>query len=295
MMQNRFFHWLVYTRLTMGLQAAGIALTAMLFFGLSISIFLLLVICTYSSAIYYFNRDEEDTINDPEKVKFLKNTRFLNYLYPALFALVVAATAIYNVYAALVIILFLALGLVYNTTWIPKKLARRIGAKRVKEIPYLKSLFISASWGLFVVVVAVYYNMPFTLIVPLVYSFVFLRFFINTVVYDMKDVKGDKKAGVRTIPVIFGIRRASAVLMLLNLIAAAYLFACAYYGFLPPLAHFINLITIYVFYYLLKARQEGTDMRRLCYTYADGEFILWGLLALAGAYASGFPVTFGFI
>jgi len=297
-MPNKIFAWLVYSRLTMGLQAAGIVLTTMLLLNLNVSILLLFVVCTFSSAVYHFNRKtdlEEDLINEPEKIAFLRKTKFLDILYPILFILVVVITAIYNIYASLMILVAPVLGFLYYSKWIPKSLAKRIGARRIKELPYAKSLFISGSWSLFVILTAVYYSIPITSTVLLIYFFVFLRFFINTVVYDMKDVVGDKKVGIRTLPVLFGITRTVNFLMLLNVIAAVYLFVCIQYEIVPTLAHGLNLITIYVFYYLLKARQKGVDIRKLCYLFVDGEFIVWPVLALIGAYISGISPIFGFI
>lgn len=50
----------------------------------------------------------------------------------------------------------------------------------------------------------------------LIFIFFFLKSFINTVLFDFKDVRGDSLAGLTTIPVYFGEKRARMLLQVLN-------------------------------------------------------------------------------
>jgi 4-hydroxybenzoate polyprenyltransferase len=50
----------------------------------------------------------------------------------------------------------------------------------------------------------------------LIFSYFFIKSFINTVLFDCKDVDGDSQAGLKTIPVYFGEKRTRTLLQLLN-------------------------------------------------------------------------------
>jgi 4-hydroxybenzoate polyprenyltransferase len=50
----------------------------------------------------------------------------------------------------------------------------------------------------------------------LIFSYFFIKSFINTVLFDCKDVEGDSQAGLKTIPVYFGEKRTRTLLQLLN-------------------------------------------------------------------------------
>ena len=66
-----------------------------------------------------------------------------------------------------------------------------------------KNLVIGLTWGgTIALVIAPRVMNPFSVFA--VFLFFFTKLFINSVIYDMKDVKGDVSAGIRTLPVILG-------------------------------------------------------------------------------------------
>jgi 4-hydroxybenzoate polyprenyltransferase len=52
--------------------------------------------------------------------------------------------------------------------------------------------------------------------IVLVFYFILAKVFVNTVLYDMRDIKGDKENGIRTMPVILGRKKTALVLLAVN-------------------------------------------------------------------------------
>jgi 4-hydroxybenzoate polyprenyltransferase len=52
--------------------------------------------------------------------------------------------------------------------------------------------------------------------VALVLYFILVKGFVNTVLYDMRDVKGDEKNGIRIMPILIGRKRTVQILLAIN-------------------------------------------------------------------------------
>jgi 4-hydroxybenzoate polyprenyltransferase len=53
-------------------------------------------------------------------------------------------------------------------------------------------------------------------IIAFVFYFMLVKDFINTVLYDIRDVEGDRETGIQTIPLLLGPRKTTALLLALN-------------------------------------------------------------------------------
>jgi 4-hydroxybenzoate polyprenyltransferase len=87
---------------------------------------------------------------------------------------------------------------------------------RLKDLPYLKSLLAPAA----IAIILVPWPALETGNVPqqkewLVFVWIFLILSINALVFDYRDIAGDRFTGTRTIPVLLGQRRTRGLLMLL--------------------------------------------------------------------------------
>ncbi len=98
----------------------------------------------------------------------------------------------------------------------------------------------------------------------LIFIFFFFKSFINTVLFDCKDIEGDSIAGLTTIPVCFGEKRTRIILQLLNS-----LFHLALVAFvLSGLVQFDTIILLYswvggLIYITLYANRKKTIFRSL--------------------------------
>jgi 4-hydroxybenzoate polyprenyltransferase len=98
--------------------------------------------------------------------------------------------------------------------------------------------------------------------------------FINTTFFDIKDVKADKKAGLKTFPVVFGNDNTKLFLIFLNLLSITPIIIGVYLNLLPLYSIALLITVIYAFLYLNK-RKLFTNQTTLYNVVVDGEFIFW--------------------
>jgi geranylgeranylglycerol-phosphate geranylgeranyltransferase len=93
-------------------------------------------------------------------------------------------------------------------------------SKYIKRIPIFGNVTVAFLTGLVFIFGGVVVGNPFAAIVPAVFAF--LINLIREIVKDIEDVEGDKKAGVITSPIKFGIQKAKILILLITLILLLY-------------------------------------------------------------------------
>ncbi len=263
--------------------ATGIAFTG---YGFSIllggapnfSVFLIIFLMTFS--LYSLNRitdKDEDSINNPKRVAAITlfEKPLLALIALAYFlALVFGAQA--NLPTFLTVIAILLIGILYSVK-IPV-LKGLLGFPRFKDMLFGKNLFIGLNWVLAMVMVpAAYHLVEINLGFAVLAVFIFIRSIINSGVFDLADIEGDKNAGIRTLPILLGPKKTMWLFYGANTFLGAMVFCAAYFGILPPLAHLLNLSTVLVYVYLfLLSKPNIIPQRKLMDWVVDGEFILIG-------------------
>lgn len=152
-------------------------------------------------------KSKEDDVNRPEE----KNANKIFVLF-IVFAFLVTAVLILMVkktspFAAL---LPFAIGFLYTK-------GIKIGGISIKFKQGLgvKNFVVALTWA-FTIVAFIYNFIENYLLGFLIFSFFFFKSFINTVLFDCKDIDGDSIAGLTTIPVYFGEKRTRIILQLIN-------------------------------------------------------------------------------
>ncbi|MDY0388097.1 MAG: UbiA family prenyltransferase [Methanolobus sp.] len=88
---------------------------------------------------------------------------------------------------------------------------------RLKGGMGIKNLVVGITWGAFIAGIAGIYAA--SIVAPLIIFLYFgMKLFINSTIYDFKDVKGDTLAGIKTLPVVLGKQRAKILLFTLHLL-----------------------------------------------------------------------------
>jgi len=105
-----------------------------------------------------------------------------------------------------------------------------------------------------------------------------LTFFINTVIFDVGDMEGDRAEGVTTLPLVLGFEGTRTMLHAVNVAAALLMAGAAIWGLLPPAAHVVNLLSAYLLG-VLNVMRPGDDLGFLCDVVVDGMYLVAGLLA----------------
>lgn len=168
--------------------------------------------------IYSSNRitdREEDAINMPDRVRFPHRLRIILLVVSLIFYVVLLAIiAQKNLLTSAIGILPLIVAFTYSVL-------------RLKRVFILKNILIAAACSASVLIVPAYYE-NWTGIWMLLFPFFFLLVLLNTIVFDIKDVRGDSMFGIRTLPLRFGIRAtkyfcysllAIAVILLVTLVS----------------------------------------------------------------------------
>jgi 4-hydroxybenzoate polyprenyltransferase len=83
------------------------------------------------------------------------------------------------------------------------------GLSRLKDIPLIKNLVIALAWDMFCALIT---GVTWPMII-----LISVLSFVNSALYDIRDVEGDRIAGVRTLAVVLGSRVVRVVPLLLGL------------------------------------------------------------------------------
>jgi 4-hydroxybenzoate polyprenyltransferase len=219
--------------------------------------------------IYVINRftDIEDIINNPEKRLFFTQHSFL---LPFAIILISGSTLLLLVSGKFTLfhLILIICGITYSVKLIPyfskNKTIRYI---RIKDIPYAKTLVLSLLWGnAFFVINWLVYPASVTdpsLLVLIIISWT-IQIIMNTLFSDIRDCRGDKAVGVRTIPVVLGIKR-----------------TYVYFFILPGVLWFFTII------YLLLTHTIPLGLGILFFA-----LLFYPLVYVAAFYAKRFPKTY---
>jgi len=153
----------------------------------------------------------EDSVNMPERINFIGGRKRL-ILFSSLGAYLLSIPLVFLVAPLALPIVFVPLlaNLLYSSRLLP-------GVPRFKDIPVMKNVFVAMSWAMVCTLLPAVdvFKVP-RMMVILVLCFMFVKVFINTSLYDVRDVEGDRKAGVKTIPVLMGTRKTTIIQLAIN-------------------------------------------------------------------------------
>jgi 4-hydroxybenzoate polyprenyltransferase len=274
-----FIHFLVFSSVFMGMQGAGLVYVAAFIQGVECMPVCLAIMFILGFSVYNLNRktdETEDAINHQERYRFTK--KYEKSLYIA--AIVGCCLALglgvwYGLATFLMVLLPLVLGILYSIPCLPPS----TGYRRLKEIPFVKNLIVATAWGVpLTFIPLLVLNMPVTsaTAISLVYLCSFV--FIASVLPDVRDMEGDKLAGIRTVPTVIGVERTMTIIRSLNLVAgfSAVVISAIYLS--PAVSLVLALCTIYTHVSIsFFAKGEKKDI--ICDIMTDGQFIFIGILA----------------
>lgn len=261
----------IYGGHLLSIGATGIVWTVAMLLDQSLDMALILLPYLCSQIVY--NYDHLDDIGkssgNSSRVAYLNKTAKFQYFMMAVyilsFAILILLTSVFNSVLAGIII---SGGLLYTT-----KLK-----KQMKKITGTKNIYIASFWS--ALAFFVFQNTPAFWLVTL---FVFVRWIINSSVFDIKDLKEDKKAGIATLPVKLGLDKTILYLHVLNIVSSVIIFFAVFSEFLPEFALTLMFFSFYSYYYLQKAKNiSGSKLLKLSYVLVDGEYLLWPIVLIIG-------------
>ncbi len=221
-------------------------------------------------SVYSLNKvtdREEDAINMPARYTFVHgNERFLLTLAIASYIAALLLGLIESPFAAGILLVPFLSGIVYSTNSLSI-----IGIPRLKDIFLVKSLIVAFSLAVcaaFLPALHLHSSAKLFFIFP----FFFSKVFINTVLFDVRDVEGDTLNGVKTIPVVIGIKRTRQMLLLIQSLLVVWfvLFSDLFSKYYIILISSMVYGYLYIFHFCNTNDHEGVSWDILL----DGEWII---------------------
>ena len=222
---------------------------------------------TYS--VYGLNKltdVDEDAINNPERattINKIVNIFKFSLAFTFIFSLILGFSV--NILTLPLLLFPIFMGIVYSV-----RLSHHL--PRLKDITGVKNLIIALSWGLSLALLPVIGSPIVQLIlICITFYFFFIKSFINSVLFDVRDVEGDINSGVKTIPVLLNINKTRNVLLILNsTLLPLYVF---FYSLFYKYFFVVVLIIFYGYWYILYFCRDGQKIGRSLDICVDGEFI----------------------
>ncbi len=207
--------FLMVSSLFLSISSVLMLYLSFLLFGVALKPILLCAMFLVVYSVYSLNRvtdQEEDAVNAPERSIFVEgNERFLLAAAAVSYIVALVLGWLESPFAALILLFPIISGIAYS-----KNIFSAVGIPRLKDIFLVKSLIVASSWAVCAAFLPVIYLSGNFIKLGFVFPFFFIKMFINTVLFDVRDVEGDALNGVRTIPVVIGIKRTRQVLLILQ-------------------------------------------------------------------------------
>ena len=244
-----------------------------------------LIVALVFYAVYSLDRAADadaDGLTHPERARFSRrNARRMRAASLAAYALALVLAATRGGWAVAVALLPLVALLLYSFRIVPPRLARHLGFARIKEVLVLKNVWVAATLAGTATLLPIT-NADATPRWPAAAAmggFLFGRWWLNTLVFDLRDEAGDRANGLRTVPVVLGRARTLRLLHAANVAFAAATLAVPLLGWARPLFALLAASSVYAWIYL-RAVAAGGDPHFLCDVVADGELLLLAVLVL---------------
>lgn len=238
-------------------------------------------------AIYSLDRAADaaaDGRTHPERARFARrNARLMAGTALGAYAAALALAASRGAMAFGAALLPIAALLVYSFPFVPAAMARRVGFRRLKEVLVVKNVVVAGTLSATpTLLVATAPGVGASARGPLVAMAIFLfgRWMINSIVFDVRDEAGDRVNGVRTVPVALGGARTLRLLHAANALLGAALLAAPALGLVPPPFALLALSSLYAWAYL-RRMAAGRDVHFTCDVVADGELLVLSAVVLA--------------
>lgn len=272
--------FLLYSSLFLGSAAIRMAYTSCFIQGVSCTIHIALVMFLIVFSVYNMNRktdEAEDALNHERRFRITKKFErhlFISALGAYIIALAIAA--FHGIAAFCVVMIPLISGIFYSVPILPQ----RCGYRRLKEIPVMKNLVVSSSWGLAFTLVPVYLgaSSPNGASI-IVFLFIFCWTFVASVLPDIRDRSGDSATGVATIPVLIGVSRSRGLLTVIN-VSAGIIILTRGSTIIPFPAQVIVLASLVYSQVCIISIDRTSRNDLLCDIISDGQFLTIGGLSL---------------
>lgn len=268
---EKILSFLVFNSLFISLVCVFLTYCSFEFLNVQPNSILLIAVFLSTFSVYSLNRLtdlEEDSVNIPERGAYVKGKeKILLFLCILSYAVALLIGVIVNPVIILVFLFPLIIGVLYSIEVSPK-------LPRLKNIPGMKNFIVTLSWVVGAVFVPLTCNYQGFGPTVMIFIFIFIKIFVNAVSFDIRDIEGDKKSGVKTIPVLLGRSRTKLLLLGIQSMLIPWFLIAILEGFF---LHYWLIFAFSIFYgfwyisYFSENRKLEAFSRDL---FVDGEWIL---------------------
>jgi len=275
---RKFISLLLFTPINVALSGFSVAYISFLIFGVDINISLFSAfLVTFS--IYNLNLltdREEDSLNFPERGKYyVSGDRSIILIAAVSYIAALIFGGMTNPASIAVLLVPLMFGILYST---------RIRNFRLKDCFVGKNVTVSLSWAIEASLLPAVFHFDISL-VAMLFVFIFIKGMINTVLFDIRDVRGDEKAGVKTIPVKLGLRNTKILLLAMNTLLVPWTIFAFYKSMFLLYVPVLIFCILYGYFYILYFSNKTGIPKTHYGILLDGEWIfLLSLFLLTGAF-----------
>lgn len=253
--------------------------------GMNPSIYFMTISFLYFFSMYNINHlsDMESVrLNEPDRVEFYEKNR--NILLTAGIAssmISLILSLLKGLSPFLIMLVSVCIGVAYSVKIAPPYILKYIRYLRLKDIPASKDIFVALAWATVCVMAPVSFNgwERFGYASIISFLFVFLISYIRSVLFDIRDIQGDRLVGRGTIPIIIGKEKTKVFLLTLSGIAAAGLFISSKSGWTSGIGYLFIITIVYTVFYLYLYHRRIISQGLSCEAVVDGKFILTGVIA----------------
>jgi len=145
--------------------------------------------------------------------------------------------------------------------------AKGVAGYRLKGSKGIKNCIVALTWSLGILIFLGTLSLP----VMLVCTFFFCKSFVNTVIYDVRDVDKDRMAGILTIPTVLSRTQVTTLLLGLSLVAHAAVFGAYFSGIIGGI-DVLLISSLHSTFYIVAYCNRFEMFRNAL---VDGEWILY--------------------
>ncbi len=157
----------------------------------------------------------------------------------------------------------------------------KISNFRLKDITGIKNIVVALPWAVIGTFLPLAISFRDFSVILLIFYFFFTKLFINTILFDVRDIEGDRISDVRTIPVVFGRQKTKNLLLILNSTLILWLAFSYRLGLFHQYLFVLIFAIAYGYWYILHFCKEGIKIGKSLDLLVDGEFIPIAILSAA--------------
>jgi len=183
-----------------------------------------------------------------------------------------------------------AAGSIYHFTIVPKPLRRFVAYRNLKDIPTSRDLFVALAWAVLLTFIPQAESLTFILTPATILCFLWIFFLalIRSLIFDLRDIEGDRIMGRETLVTIVGEHRAQQFILTMLTILLAFSFGYSVTELIRTpglstagLAAIVQFPVLLYLYEFIKSSSK-IDIRHssLFNVLADGQFFLSAMLSL---------------